>query len=118
MIRPAAGILFLTLLYLAVDGLVQAFSVPVPAAIVAMAVLALFLQWHKRVPDFIAAGSDALVRLFPLLFVPPLVAVADLGALLWGQAVVLFCAVVASTLVGLFITVILYRVVAGRGAAA
>ena len=115
MIRPAAGIAFLTLLYLAVDGLAEVSGVPVPSAILAMATLALFLHWHQRVPDFIADGSDALVRLFPLLFVPPLVAVADLGALLSGQAVVLFCAVVASTLVGLFATAIIYRVIAGRG---
>ncbi|NVJ68950.1 MAG: CidA/LrgA family protein [Alphaproteobacteria bacterium] len=109
MIKTLAGIGFLVLLLYAVDGIKQALGLPVPSAIVAMLLLTFFFASQRRVPDFVDQGAKALMRVIPLLFIPPLVAILDVRAMVLSHPVVLFLAVTGSTLVGLVVTGLLYK---------
>ncbi|NVJ97198.1 MAG: CidA/LrgA family protein [Alphaproteobacteria bacterium] len=104
-----AGILIIAILYFLLDGLGRAVALPLPTAILGIVVLAAVLLWLGRVPEFLGNGADTLIRLFPLLFIPPLVAVSGLGALLVSHWLVLLIAISLSTFAGLAATAFIYQ---------
>jgi holin-like protein len=107
--RSLVGILILMAFLYGAAFLVRTFALPLPAPILGLLMLTAFLLAWRDVPDVIAAGSDTLIRIFPLLFIPPIVALLDAKALALSAPLVLVLAVSASTLVGLLVTAFLYR---------
>ncbi|TNE60546.1 MAG: CidA/LrgA family protein [Alphaproteobacteria bacterium] len=104
-----AGVGFFAGLVLVVDWAVRHTGLPLPAPVVAMALLVLGLGLQKRVPRTLDAGAGLLFRIFPLLFIPPLVALVAVGDILLRQWLVLLFAVTASTFIGLAVTALLFR---------
>ena len=74
-----------------------------------MVVLVVFFLWHGQGPRFIAMGAGYLFRLFPLLFIPPLVGVVRLRNVIIAEWLALILVVTLSTLVGLLATAFTYR---------
>ena len=108
--KTLAGIVLLVLMAQAVDGLVRAFAVPVPAPVVSLLLMVLFLHWQGRVPDFLDLGTSFLFRIFPLLFIPPLVALhhqTDVIAAFWPALLLI---VSLSTAIGLVASAWLFRI--------
>jgi holin-like protein len=113
-----AGVGSLLLLVVALEGLVGALGVVIPPAVLAMALLTLFFVWHGGVPDFLARGATILFRVFPLLFVPPLVSVIGFRDIIIKEWLILLLVVSLSTVAGLITTAIIYRCASkGRDAA-
>jgi len=104
-----AGVVFLLLLVTALEGLVGALGVVIPPAVLAMALLTLFFLWHGGVPDFLARGATFLFRVFPLLFVPPLVSLIGFRDIIIREWLILLLVVSFSTVVGLMATAVIYR---------
>ncbi|WP_262689926.1 CidA/LrgA family protein [Kordiimonas aestuarii] len=104
-----AGVAFLTLVALALGGLVEGFVIPIPSSVLAMAVLTLFFIWNKGVPRFIDTGAGYLFRIFPLLFIPPLVAIVDLMELLKQQWLLLLLIVTLSTFLSIVVAALTYQ---------
>jgi holin-like protein len=117
MIKSLAGVFALLLFAAALDGLVTAFALPLPAPVVAMALLLLFLNWNGHVPDYLDLGIAFLFRLFPLFFIPPLVALVPLRDLIAAHWFVLLFTVTVSTALGLMVTALLYKALRRGGAA-
>ncbi|SDE69896.1 CidA/LrgA family protein [Kordiimonas lacus] len=118
MARSLVGILILMAFLYGAAFLVRSLSLPLPAPILGLLLLTAVLLARRGVPEVIAAGSDTLIRIFPLLFIPPIVALLDVKALVLSAPLVLLLAVSASTLVGLLVTAFLYRaLVRGKGQA-
>ena len=109
MANRIAGIFVIALLYFALEGLGRMIVLPLPSAVLGILVLSVLLLWLGRIPDYLGEGAETLIRLFPLLFIPPLVAVSDLGALISRHWLVLLLAVSVSTLTGLWVTAFVYR---------
>jgi|GEM_PF-1583537 len=114
--RSLLGVLILMAFLYGAAFLVRAFALPFPAPILGLLMLTALLLLMRRVPAGIAAGSDTLIRIFPLLFIPPIVALLGVKALVLSAPLVLLLAISASTLVGLLVTAFLYRLLArGQG---
>lgn len=115
--RTLAGVVILMALLYGATFLVRSLSLPLPAPILGLLMLTGFLMLWRGVPRVIADGSNALIRIFPLLFIPPIVALLEVKALVLSAPLVLLLAVSASTLVGLLVTALLYRALErGKGA--
>ena len=104
-----AGGGFLLILVVGLEALLGRMAFIVPASVVAMAVLTLFFVWRGTVPGFIATGATMLFRIFPLLFIPPLVGVIRLKDLVFDNGLALLLIVTLSTFIGLVVTAVLYR---------
>ena len=116
MAKSLAGVLILVAFLYCAAFLARAVALPIPAPILGLLMLTACLLLWRRVPVVIAAGSDTLIRIFPLLFIPPIVALLGVKALVLSAPIVLVLAVSVSTLVGLLVTAFLYRVmVRGEG---
>ncbi len=117
MARSLVGVLILMACLYGAAFLARSFVLPFPAPILGLLVLTVFLLLWRGVPDVLAAGSRSLIRIFPLLFIPPIVALLQVKALVLSAPLVLLLAISASTLVGLLVTAFLYRLlVRGEGA--
>lgn len=110
-----AGIGFFVLLVLALEGLVAGFALPVPSAVLAMALLTVFFVWNGGVPAFVATGAGFLFRIFPLLFIPPLVGIVKLRDVVVAEWLSLLLVVTLSTVMGLLAAAAAYRMFHGRG---
>lgn len=111
-----AGVGFLLLLVLALEGLQGAFGTVIPPAVLAMALLTLFFVWYGRVPGFVAQGAGLLFRVFPLLFIPPLVAIIRFADVIAREWLILLLVVSLSTFAGLVVTAVVYRIARQWGA--
>ncbi|MCJ9429716.1 CidA/LrgA family protein [Kordiimonas marina] len=118
-VQSVLGVGFFLGLVEVVDWGVRRYGLNLPAPVLAMALLTLGLAFQKRVPATLSAGAGLLFRLFPLFFIPPLVAiVAVMDVVVRSWAALLF-AVSISTFVGLAVTALVFRGLrkaqAGRG---
>ena len=116
-IAGVAGIGFFILLVLALEFFLTGFGVPVPSAVLAMALLTAFFIWHGNVPAFLATGAGFLFRVFPLLFIPPLVGIVKLREVMVAEWLPLLLVVTVSTVLGLVTAALAYRTFHGRGRA-
>ena len=112
MVRSLVGVFILVALLYGATFVVRALALPLPAPILGLLVLTAFLVLRRGVPPIIEAGSRALIRIFPLLFVPPIVALLAHKALVLSAPLVLLLAVSVSTIIGLLVTAFLYRALA------
>lgn len=86
---------------LAGELVVRTGRLPVPAAVVGLFLLFLWLLWRGRVPQGLQLASNALLDNLALLFVPATVgALLDIAAIA-SEALAIAVAVVASTLLAM-----------------
>ncbi len=109
MTRSLVGVLILMACLYGAAFLARALALAFPVPILGLLMLTAFLLLWRGVPDVLAAGSRSLIRIFPLLFIPPIVALLQVKGLVLSAPLVLLLAVSASTLVGLLVTAFLYR---------
>ncbi len=109
MFRSFAGIVFFMAVFLVVDWAVKRMNVPLPSAVIAMALLSLGMFAQKRVPVTLEAGAALLFRVFPLFIIPLLVSIVEVREQVLGHWVVLLLAVTVSTFLGLAVTGLLYK---------
>ncbi|MFC4347608.1 CidA/LrgA family protein [Kordiimonas lipolytica] len=114
MVRSLVGVAILVALLYGATLVVRALSLPLPAPILGLLALTAFLVLRRGVPPIIEAGSRALIRIFPLLFVPPIVALLAHKDLVLSAPLMLLLAVSVSTLIGLVVSAFLYRALARR----
>lgn len=117
LVAGLAGTGFFLLLVLGLEGLLAGVGFIVPAAVVAMALLTLFFLMRGAVPGFIASGATMLFRIFPLLFIPPLVGVVRLMDTVFANGIALLLVVTLSTFLGLIVTAMIYRWLSARSRA-
>jgi len=87
------------------EAIVRLFHLPVPAAVVGMMFLFLWLFWRDKVPRGLHLASGELLENLALLFVPAtVVAILGLGAIA-SEAWAITLAVVASTFLAMGATV-------------
>jgi len=109
LLQSVLGVGFFLVLVEVVDWGVRRYGITLPAPVLAMALLTLGLALQKRVPATLSAGAGLLFRLFPLFFIPPLVAIVNVLGLVersWG---VLLFAVSISTFLGLAVTALVFK---------
>lgn len=91
------------------------FHLPVPAPVLGMALLLVFLLLLGRVPASLARASDGLLGHLALLFVPAGVsAFLDIGAIR-SELLAIALAVVASTWAAMAATAWTFQLLVGRG---
>ena len=101
MLPSLALILFCQLLG---DLLGAALSLPLPGAVLGMALLTLGLALGKRRPKALDATAGGLLTLMPLFFIPAGVGVIELGARLEREWLPMLASLVGSTVLAMTVT--------------
>ncbi|MFC3051754.1 CidA/LrgA family protein [Kordiimonas pumila] len=112
--KAIGGIIIFIVLVGFASWVIELSSVPVMPSIAVMVGLLVFLRIYGRVPALLDAGANSLFRLFPLLFIPPVVMVVAVKDLLLTNMAALLFAVTASCLLGLATSAFIYRLFARR----
>ena len=105
----------LTLLFLcqlAGEIVVRTAGLAFPGPVLGMAFMVAGLFWTGRTGAMLDAVADGILRNLSLLFVPAAVGVIQQADLIGANALAIFAALVASTLLTLVVTVYTFRAVA------
>ncbi len=102
--KSVLGIGFIVLLICLLENFFLFFSFDFPSAIILLIILTVIFSFMGRVPVFLKEGAERLFRVFPLLFIPALVGVAEWLDIVSENIWVLFFSVSVSSLLGLIVT--------------
>jgi len=105
------GFVFLVIAQLAGESLAQLLSIPVPGPMMAVAALVALFWAQGLVPAAVGEAADVLLRHLSLLFVPAGVGVLQHLPLVRAEWFVIVVTVVASTLLTMTVTALVFSLV-------
>lgn len=104
-----AGLLQLLLFYLLGFIVTTALHLPIPAAVVGLILLLLFLMARRSASESLLDATGKLLPFLPLCLIPASAGVIRYGALLQKEWLALSAAIIISTLASFVITPYLFR---------
>jgi len=92
-------------------GIVTLLHVPLPGSVIGLLLLALSLQFKIIKVEYIQDGAGFLIGVLTLFFIPATVGVIDYPELLSTTGLLIILAVIASTLISIYITGLLTQMI-------
>ncbi|MFT5354595.1 MAG: holin-like protein [Polyangiales bacterium] len=89
--------------------IVRGLGVPVPGAVVGMALLLAVMLWKPRVATFLRPTTTALLGFLSLLFVPAGVGIVNYQEVVGGDGPVLAFALLASTVCAIVVSALVFQ---------
>jgi putative effector of murein hydrolase LrgA (UPF0299 family) len=111
-----AALTLLLLCQLAGESLARLLQLPVPGPVLGMILLLALLMLRKRSLQVVEATADTLLANLILMYVPACVGLMAHLETLEAEWLPIAAAVAGSTLLTLVVTVLVFRLAAGRGA--
>lgn len=108
------GLTFLVIIFIVCQWLAQILGLNIPPALLGIGVLLLLLLLLRRVPLFVASGAKPLLSHMVLFLIPAIVGIVAHISLILEFPMVLFLAIVGTTIVSLFITALLSQKLMGK----
>lgn len=103
-VRIIVQIGILNIYYYMGVGIVTLLHVPLPGSVIGLLLLALSLQFRIIKVEYIQDGAGFLIGILTLFFIPATVGVIDYPELMSTTGLLIILAVVASTLISIYIT--------------
>ncbi|MGE7112982.1 CidA/LrgA family protein [Lysinibacillus sp. NPDC047702] len=110
-VRIIVQIGILNIYYYMGVGIVTLLHVPLPGSVIGLLLLALSLQFRIIKVEYIQDGAGFLIGILTLFFIPATVGVIDYPELLSTTGLLIILAVVASTLISIYITGLLTQMI-------
>lgn len=110
-VRIIVQIGILNIYYYIGEGIVSLLHVPLPGSIIGLLLLALSLIFKIIKVEYIQDGAGFLIGVLTLFFIPATVGVIDYPELLSTTGLLIILAVIASTLISIYITGLLTRMI-------
>ncbi|MEK5230966.1 CidA/LrgA family protein [Lysinibacillus sp. FSL K6-0232] len=110
-VRIIVQIGILNIYYYLGVGIVSYLHIPLPGSIVGLLLLALSLIFKVIKVEYIQDGAGFLIGVLTLFFIPATVGVIDYPELLSGTGVLIILAVIASTLISIYVTGVLTQLI-------
>lgn len=104
-----AGFIFLLLFQTLGECIAQLFGLPIPGAVIGMALLVFYLQAQLPVPKALPTVSSTLTQNLSLLFLPTAVGIFFLSGKINQQWIPILSAVLASTFAALVLTAVMLQ---------
>jgi holin-like protein len=98
------GLVILVSIFLLSDFIIKYFELSFPPALLGIGMLLLVLLVLRRVPKVVAASTAPLLRHMVVFFIPAMVGIIGYFSLILAFPVALFCAIIGTTVLSLFIT--------------
>ena len=110
-VRIIVQIGILNIYYYIGEGIVSLLHVPLPGSIIGLLLLALSLIFKIIKVEYIQDGAGFLIGVLTLFFIPATVGVIDYPELLSTTGLLIILAVIASTLISIYITGLLTQMI-------
>ncbi|MGA3677690.1 CidA/LrgA family protein [Lysinibacillus agricola] len=110
-VRIIVQIGILNIYYYIGEGIVSLVHVPLPGSIIGLLLLALSLIFKIIKVEYIQDGAGFLIGVLTLFFIPATVGVIDYPELLSTTGLLIILAVIASTLISIYITGLLTQMI-------
>ncbi|WP_068983302.1 MULTISPECIES: CidA/LrgA family protein [Lysinibacillus] len=110
-VRIIVQIGILNIYYYIGEGIVSLLHVPLPGSIIGLLLLALSLIFKIIKVEYIQNGAGFLIGVLTLFFIPATVGVIDYPELLSTTGLLIILAVIASTLISIYITGLLTQMI-------
>ncbi|UPW83971.1 CidA/LrgA family protein [Lysinibacillus sp. Ag94] len=110
-VRIIVQIGILNIFYYMGVGIVALLHVPLPGSVIGLLLLALSLNFKLIKVEYIQDGAGFLIGVLTLFFIPATVGVIDYPELFSTTGLLIMLAVIASTLISIYVTGLLSQIV-------
>ncbi|QQP13467.1 CidA/LrgA family protein [Lysinibacillus agricola] len=110
-VRIIVQIGVLNIFYYMGVGIVTLLHVPLPGSVIGLLLLALALNFKIIKVEYIQDGAGFLIGVLTLFFIPATVGVIDYPELLSTTGLLIILAVIASTLISIYVTGLLSQII-------
>ncbi len=110
-VRIIVQIGILNIYYYLGVGIVSYLHIPLPGSIVGLLLLVLSLIFKLIKVEYIQDGAGFLIGVLTLFFIPATVGVIDYPELMSGTGLLIILAVIASTLISIYVTGLLTQII-------
>ncbi|MEA0554281.1 CidA/LrgA family protein [Lysinibacillus irui] len=110
-VRIIVQIGILTIFYYMGVGIVSYLHIPLPGSVIGLLLLALSLIFKIIKVEYIQDGASFLIGILTLFFIPATVGVIDYPELMSMTGLLIILAVIASTLISIYITGLLTQII-------
>ncbi|MDM5246748.1 MULTISPECIES: CidA/LrgA family protein [unclassified Lysinibacillus] len=110
-VRIIVQIGILNIYYYIGEGIVSLLHVPLPGSIIGLLLLALSLIFKIIKVEYIQDGAGFLIGVLTLFFIPATVGVIDYPELLSTTGLLIILAIIASTLISIYVTGIVSQII-------
>jgi len=113
-VRIIVQIGILTIFYYMGVGIVSYLHIPLPGSVIGLLLLALSLNFKIIKVEYIQDGAGFLIGILTLFFIPATVGVIDYPELMSFTGLLIILAVIASTLISIYVTGLLTQLIEKR----
>ncbi|KMN40362.1 CidA/LrgA family protein [Lysinibacillus capsici] len=113
-VRIIVQIGILTIFYYMGVGIVSYLHIPLPGSVIGLLLLALSLNFKIIKVEYIQDGAGFLIGILTLFFIPATVGVIDYPELMTFTGLLIILAVIASTLISIYVTGLLTQLIEKR----
>jgi len=113
-VRIILQIGILTIFYYMGVGIVSYLHIPLPGSVIGLLLLALSLNFKIIKVEYIQDGAGFLIGILTLFFIPATVGVIDYPELMSFTGLLIILAVIASTLISIYVTGLLTQLIEKR----
>jgi len=113
-VRIIVQIGILTIFYYMGVGIVSYLHIPLPGSVIGLLLLALSLNFKIIKVEYIQDGAGFLIGILTLFFIPATVGVIDYPELMTLTGLLIILAVIASTLISIYVTGLLTQLIEKR----
>ncbi|MEY2370473.1 MULTISPECIES: CidA/LrgA family protein [Lysinibacillus] len=113
-VRIIVQIGILTIFYYMGVGIVSYLHIPLPGSVIGLLLLALSLNFKIIKVEYIQDGAGFLIGILTLFFIPATVGVIDYPELMSITGLLIILAIIASTLISIYVTGLLTQLIEKR----
>jgi len=113
-VRIIVQIGILNIFYYIGVGIVSYLHIPLPGSVIGLLLLALALNFKLMKVEYIQDGAGFLIGVLTLFFIPATVGIIDYPELMSTTGLLIILAVIASTLIAIYVTGILTQQIEKR----
>ncbi|OEC02711.1 holin [Lysinibacillus sphaericus] len=113
-VRIIVQIGILNIFYYIGVGIVSYLHIPLPGSVIGLLLLALALNFKLMKVEYIQDGAGFLIGVLTLFFIPATVGIIDYPELMSTTGLLIILAVIASTLIAIYVTGILTQLIEKR----
>lgn len=110
-VRIIVQIGILNIFYYIGVGIVSYLHIPLPGSVIGLLLLALALNFKLMKVEYIQDGAGFLIGVLTLFFIPATVGIIDYPELMSTTGLLIILAVIASTLIAIYVTGILTQLI-------
>ncbi len=113
-VRIIVQIAILNIFYYIGVGIVSYLHIPLPGSVIGLLLLALLLNFKIIKVEYIQDGASFLIGILTLFFIPATVGIIDYPELMSTTGLFIILAVIASTLIAIYVTGVLTQQIEKR----